>query len=150
MSNVKVPSERHLAYHRRHWQLYLLFCAVMAIGTVVAVLLPGDNPEIVLAPTAAVFMVMLAYYFAVRGRDTTEYNHELRRIEQDEWFASGRNWARRDALLTVIFAQVPLMFFMALVPPKPSVAGMGMMTTAVGCGAYTASYLLRTRARADE
>jgi hypothetical protein len=126
----------------------------MALGTVVAVLLPGENSEVVLGPAAAaaaaVFALMLAFYLVVRGRDATRYTEELRRIQQDEWFAAIRNLSRRDALLTVVFAQVPLMFFMAYVPVEPSVAGMGTMTTALGGGAFAASYLFRTRAAADE
>ena len=35
-----------------------------------------------------------------------------------------------------------LMFFMAYVPAEPSVLGMGMMTTALGCGVYAGSYLM--------
>jgi uncharacterized membrane protein YfcA len=150
MSTIKLPSERHLKYHRRQWQLYLLVGAVMAVGTVVAELLPGENPEVVLGPAAAVFMLMLALYLVVRGRDTSAYKEELTRIMQDEWFASSRNRSRRDALLTVVFAQVPLTFFMAYVPPEPSVVGMGMMTTALGGGVFAASYLFRTRTSADE
>jgi hypothetical protein len=42
------------------------------------------------------------------------------------------------------------MFFMAYVPPEPSVVGMGMMTTALGCGVMAAGYLFHSRESADE
>jgi putative transcriptional regulator len=71
-ANAFCPWKRHLAHHRRQWQPHLLYCAIMAIGMVIAV----------------------------------------------------------------------LMFFMAYVPAEPSVLGMGMMTTALGCGVYAGSYLM--------
>jgi uncharacterized membrane protein YfcA len=67
MTNGKVPSERLFKHHQRQWQLYLLFCVVMAIGSVIAVLLPGENPEVVLVPTVLVLAVMLALHLIVRG-----------------------------------------------------------------------------------
>ena len=154
MADIKVPSERHYKYHRRQWQLYLLFCSLMAIGTIFAVLIPGEQPELVLAPTAVVFTLMFALHLVVRGRNATEYKEELTRILQDEWFATSANRSYRVALATVIFAQVPLMFFVAYVPREPtvegSVLGMGMMTTALGCGAFAAIYLFHSRAGVDE
>jgi hypothetical protein len=153
MPDIRVPSEDHFRFHRRFWQVYLLFCAAMAIGTVVAVLLPGDNPAIVLVPAGGVLItlnLMIAHRLVARRRDVKEYDAELRRIGQDEWLALSRRKALRDALLAVIFAQGPLMFFMAYVPPAPSVVGMGMLTTAIGCGVYAGSYLHRSRASVDE
>jgi hypothetical protein len=85
----------------------------------------------------------------MRARGGKAYDAESKRIRQDEWITSSMRISSRDALLAVIFAQGPLMFFMAYVPPEPSVVGMGMMTTALGCGAFAWSYLYRTRASAD-
>ncbi len=150
MANIKLPSERHFRYHRHQWQLYLLYCTVIAIGTIVAVLTPGENPEFVIGPALVVFLLMFVLHLAVRGRNATEYYEELRRIAGDEWFASNQRSSGRVALLTVIFAQVPLMFFMAYVPPEPSVFGMGLMTAALACGTFAASYLFYSRASADE
>lgn len=73
---------------------------------------------------------------------------------EDECFALNANRARRVALPTVIFSQVPLMFFMAYMPPEASVEGaafgMGLMTRALGCGAFAASFLFHSRVDADE
>ena len=150
MTNGKLPSERLFKHHRRQWQLYLLFCVVMAIGTIIAILLPREDPEIVLVPAVLVFALMFALHLIERARNAEEYQEELRRINYDEWMIASRNRSLRLALLTVIFGQVPLMFFMSLVPPEPSVAGMGMMTTALGCGVFAAGYLFHGRERADE
>ena len=154
MATVKIPSERLFKYHRRQWQLYLLFCVVMAIGTVVAVLMPGDNPSVVLVPTFGILTLMFVLHVVVRGRNASEYAIELKRIGQDEWIASSMKRSSGIALRAVIFAQVPLMFFVAYVPPEAStessVVGMGMMTTALGCGVFAASFLFHSRAGGDE
>jgi uncharacterized membrane protein YfcA len=149
MADIRLPSERHYRHHRRQWQIHLLFCAVMAIGTVAAVLVPGDNPGFVLWPAGVVLILMVGAGVMMRARGGKAYDAESKRIRHDEWITSSMRISSRDALLAVIFAQGPLMFFMAYVPPEPSVVGMGMMTTALGCGAFAWSYLYRTRASAD-
>ena len=150
MTNGKLPSERLFKHHRRQWQLYLLFCSLMAIGTVVAVIIPGENPEFVLWPTSIVFALMFAIHLIVRSRNAQEFREESRRIRQDEWIVASLQRSQRQAFGAVIFGQAPLMFFMALVPPEPSVVGMGMMTTALGCGVMAAGYLFHSRERGDE
>lgn len=150
MTNGKLPSERLFKHHRRQWQLYFLFCVVMAIGSMIAVLLPGENTAVVLVPSGLVWALMFALHLIVRARNAEEYKEELRRIHQDEWMAASRNRSLRLALCTVIFGQAPLMFLMAFVPTEPSVVGMGMMTTALGCGVFAAAYLFHSRESADE
>jgi hypothetical protein len=81
---------------------------------------------------------------------TTLPQEELRRINQDEWILGSLQRSQRQALAAVIFGQVSLTFFMAYVPPEPSVFSLGMMTTALGCGATAAGYLFHSRERADE
>lgn len=122
----------------------------MAIGSVIAVLLPGENPEVVLGPAGLVLALMAALHLIVRGRNAEEFKGEFRRINEDEWIVATRDRSQRLAFLAVIFAQVPLMFFMAYVPPEPSVLGMGLMTTALGCGVFAAGYLFYSRENADE
>lgn len=147
---TKVPSERLFKHHRRQWQLYLLFCIVGAVGTVIAVLLPGDNPRVVQVPTLFVLAVMFVLHLIVRVRNAEEYQAERRRIYEDEWILGSLHRSQRQALMAVIFSQVPLMFFMAYVPPEPSVVGMGMMTVWVGCAVMAGGYLFHSRERADE
>jgi hypothetical protein len=48
--------ERHLKFHQRQWIIYLMGCAAMAVGTIIAVLTPGENPEVVLVPTGVFFL----------------------------------------------------------------------------------------------
>ncbi len=150
MTNGKLPSERLFKHHRRQWQLYLLFCVVMAIGTIVAVILPGENSEFVMVPASLVLALMVATQLILRSRNAQEYREESRRIRQDEWIVASLQRSQRQAFGAVIFGQAPLMFFMALVPPEPSVVGMGMMTTALGCGVMAAGYLFLSRERADD
>ena len=150
MPNLQLPSERHLRFHRRQWIIYLMGCTAMAVGTIVAVLTPGDNPRFVTIPTAAFFGLMIVLGLVERVRRRAEYEREGKRIWSDEWTLRGMNRAKGIALLTTIFAQAPLMFFMAYVPPKPSVVGMGVMTVALGCGTWAATYLYHTRANPDE
>jgi hypothetical protein len=93
---------------------------------------------------------MFALGFIERARRRTEFKREMKRIQKDEWIQRCMSRAVGKALLTVIFTQIPLVFFMAYVPPEPSVLGMGMMTTALGCGVMAAGYLYYTRANSDE
>jgi uncharacterized membrane protein YfcA len=150
MSDIRVPSEQFFQYHRRYWQLYLVYCVALGAGTLVAVLIPGQQPLIVVVPALVVAGLLVIYRFVVRRRDAKTHDEQLKRIERDEWVIQSRSRARRDALLTVIIAQGPLMLFMGGVPDKPSVAGMGMMTVALGAGVYTASLLRRIKPRDDE
>ena len=150
MTEVQLPSERHLKLHRRQWLLYLLGCTAMGVGTIVAVLTPGENPEYVIVPSVTLFALMFALGFFERVRHKTEFRREMRRIQQDEWTQQGQRRSVSLALRTVIFLQVPMVFFMAYIPPEPSVVGMGLMTTALGCGVMAASYLYHTRATSDE
>ena len=144
MPNVQLPSERHLRFHRRQSIIYLLGCTAMAIGTMVSVLTPGGNPRFVLFPTGTFFGLMVLLAVAARVRHRAEFARESKRIWNDEWTLRGMNRAKGIALLAVIFAQAPLMFFMADVSP-PSVAGMGGMTVAIGCGTMAAAFLYFTR-----
>ena len=154
MTDVHLPSERHFRLHRRQWFLYLLGCTAMGVGTIVAVLTPGDNSGYVIIPTFALFALMVAIGLFERVRRRTEFKREMRRIQQDEWTLRCHSRAVGQALLTVIFGQVPLMFFMAYAPPEPSIEGaamgMGLLTIALGCGAMAASYLYYIRASSDE
>lgn len=145
MSNVQLPSDRFLRFHRRQWLLYLLGCSAMAIGTIVAVLLPGKNPGVVLVPTLVFFIPMIVLLLVERVRHRTEFEREGKRIYSDEWMLRGMNRARGIAMLVTIFAQAPLVFFMSYVPPEPSVPGVSGMTVALGCGTLAASYLYLTR-----
>jgi uncharacterized membrane protein YfcA len=144
MNDIQQPFERFLKFHRRQWTLYLLGCTGMAIGTIVGVLTPGDNPRFVLFPTGAFFGLMIVLALVARVRHRAEFARESKRIWNDEWTLRGMNRAKGIALLAVIFAQAPLMFFMADVSP-PSVAGMGGMTIAIGCGTMAAAFLYFTR-----
>jgi hypothetical protein len=150
MTEIQLPSERHFRLHRRQWLLYLLGCTAMGVGTIVAVLTPGENPEYVLVPSVTLFSLMFALGFLEQARRRTEFKREMKRIQQDEWTQRGLRRSVSLALRTVIFGQVPLVFFMAYVPPEPSVIGMGLMTVALGCGVMAASYLYYTRASSDE
>jgi len=150
MSTAQPPSERHLRFHRRQWFLYLLGCTAGAVGTIFVVFDPVDKPRIVLVPTLAFFGLMIVLALVERVRRRSEFERERVRIWSDEWTIQGLNRAKGIAMLTMVFAQVPLMFFMALVPPEPSVVGMGCMTVALGCGTWAASYLYQTRANPDE
>ncbi len=150
MPTVKLPSERHLRFHRRQWIIYLLGCTAMAVGTIIAVLTPGENPEIVLIPTGGFFALMIVLGLVTRVRWRSDFAREQKRIWSDEWTLRGMQRSSRNAVLTMICAQPALAFFMALVPPEPSVVGMSMMTVALGCGTWAASYLYHTRANPDE
>jgi hypothetical protein len=122
----------------------------MAVGTIIAVLTPGENPEVVLVPTFAFFGLMIVLSVVERVLRRAEYEREKKRIWSDEWTLRGMNRSKGIAMLTIVFAQVPLGMFMSYIPPEPSVIGMGMMTTALGCGTWAASYLYHTRATPDE
>jgi hypothetical protein len=150
MTEIQLPSERHFRLHRRQWLLYLLGCTAMGVGTIVAVLTPGENPEYILVPTVTLFALMFALGLVERVRRRTEFEREMKRIQQDEWTQRGLTRSVSMALRSVIFGQVPLIFFMAYVPPEPSIVGMGCMTVALGCGVMAASYLYHTRATSDE
>ena len=145
MPTVKLPFERHLRFHRRQCIIYLLGCTAMAVGTIIAVLTPGENPEIVLIPTGGFFALMIVLGLVARVRWRSDFAREQKRIWSDEWTLRGMQRSSRNAVLTMICAQPALGFFMELVPPEPSVAGMSMMTIALGCGTWAASYLYHTR-----
>jgi hypothetical protein len=150
MSLDQLPAERALKFHRRQWFIYLMSCTAMAVGTVVAVVGPAVKPGWVILPTGLFFGVMILLAVVERLRHREEFAREGKRIPSDEWTIQGMNRAKGRALLTVILAQGPLMFFMAYVPEEPSVASMGAMTVALGCATMAASYLYQTRASRDE
>src|SRR5688572_3294558 len=112
MNDMHQPFERFLKFHRRQWTLYLLGCTAMALGTIVGVLTPGDNPWFVLLPTGAFFGLMVLLAVVARVRHRAEFARESKRIWNDEWTLRGMNRAKGIALLAVMFAQAPLMFFM--------------------------------------
>jgi len=145
MSTDQIPAERQLRFHRRQWFIYLMGCTAMAVGTIVGVIDPADMPGWVILPTGLFFGLMIVLAVVERLRHREEFAREGKRIQSDEWTIQGMNRAKGQALLMVIFAQVPLMFFMADVPAKPSVAGMGGMTIALGCATMAASFLYHTR-----
>ena len=150
MPTVELPAERYLRFHRRQWMIYLLGCTAMALGTIVAVLTPGENPEIVLVPTLGFFALMIALGLIERARRRLEFERETQRILKDEWTRQGMHRSLSIAMRTMVFAQPALGAFMTYVPPEPSVVGMGMMTIALGCGTWAASYLYYTRATPNE
>jgi hypothetical protein len=150
MIDINDSAERHLKFHRRQWIIYLMACTAIAVGTIIAVLMPGDNPRFVIAPAGALFGIMIVLALVERVRRRTEFQKERKRIWSDEWTVQGMRRAHGLAMMVVIFGQVPLMFFMAYVPLEPSVAGMGGMTVALGCGAMAAGFLYHTRAGRDE
>ena len=154
MTEIHLPSERHFRLHRRQWLLYLLGCTAMGVGTIVAVLTPGEQTGFILIPTVTLFALMFALGYFERFRRRAEFKREMKRIQQDEWIQRSLRRSVGIALRYVIFGQVPLMFFMAYVPPEPTAEGvalgMGMMTMALGCGVMAASYLYHTRAISDE
>jgi MFS family permease len=153
MLNAELPSDHHLRFHRRQSVIYLLGCTAMAIGTIVAVLTPGQQPNFVLVPTGAFFALMILLSLVERVRHREDFEREKQRIGRDEWMLQGMNRSRGFAFVVIIFAQVPLMFLMAYFPSEPSVEasvlGMGCMTVALGCGVWAASYLYYTHENPD-
>ena len=146
VTDVQLPSDRFLRFHRRQWLIYLLGCSAMAICIILAALLPGkQNPEFVAVPTLVFFIPMIVLLLVERVRRRAEFEREGKRIHTDEWMLRGMNRARGIAMLVTMFAQAPLVFFMSYVPPEPSAAGMAGMTIAIGCGTMAASYLYLTR-----
>lgn len=149
MTNLELPSEHHLRFHRRQWVIYLLACIAMAAGTVVRVLIPEETTRPLFPlhslPTFGLFALMILLSLVERVRHRAEFEREKKRIWTDEWTLRGLNRAQGIAMLTMIFAQVPLAFFMAYVPREPSVVGMCMMTGALGAGTWAATYLYFTR-----
>jgi hypothetical protein len=150
MSEVHQAAEHHLKFHRRQFFIYLLGCSAMAIGTIVAVLTPGENPGIAVGPTMGFFALMVVLWVAERVRHRAEFKREFKRIVTDEWTQRGMHRSTRIAMMTMVFAQPPLSVFMAYVPEEPSVVGMSMMTIALGCGTWAATYLYYTRPITDE
>jgi hypothetical protein len=149
MPNTQTAAEHYLKFHRRQWFIYLAGCAAMGVGTIVSVLLPGDNPRVVL-PAVSPFVLMFALALVERVRHREAFARETKRIWSDEWTREGMRRAHGLALVTVLIAQAPLMFFMAYVPDKPSVAGMGGVTIMLGCGMMAAGFLYFTRAGRDD
>jgi hypothetical protein len=150
MPNAESPSEHHLRFHRRQWIIYLLGCTTMAVGTIVMVLAPGMNSAVVRVPILALFGLLILLSVVERVMRRAEYVRERQRILADEWTRQGMNRSLSIAMRTMIFAQPFLAFFMAYVPPKPSIAGMSSMTVALGCGIWAAAYLYHTRPSPDE
>jgi hypothetical protein len=133
--------------------IYLLGCTAMAVGTIVAVLTPGDDPGIVIYPTFGLFGLMILLGLVERLRRREEYAREKERIGTDEWMVRGMHRARGFAFQATMFLQVPFMFGVAYLPPEPtvssSVAGMGGLTIAIGCALWAGSYLYFTREPVD-
>jgi hypothetical protein len=150
--STELPADRHLKFHRRQWFIYLMGCTAMAVGIMISALDPAEKPTAwAIRPTLVLFGLMIVLAVVERLRHREEFARERKRILNDEWMARGMSRAAGRALLVAMFAQAPLMFFMAYVPKKPSVAGMGGMTIALGCATLAASYLYYTRAgREDE
>jgi hypothetical protein len=148
--STEAPAERHLKFHRRQWLIYLMGCTAMAVGTIVSVLDPADKPGWVILPTGLFFGLMIVLGVVERIRHREEFARERKRIQSDEWTIQGMRRATGLALLTVILAQGPLMFFMAYAPEERSVGGMGGLTIALGCAVMAASYLYHTRVGRDE
>ncbi|MGB2718031.1 MAG: hypothetical protein WBC51_27840 [Vicinamibacterales bacterium] len=104
MPTIQLPPNRHLKFHRRQWIIYLMGCAAMAVGTIIAVLTPGENPEVVLVPTGVFFSLMIVLSLVERVRCRTGYDREKKRIWSDEWTLRGMNRSKGIAKLTMVFA----------------------------------------------
>jgi len=150
------PAERHLRIHRRQWLIYLTSCAAIAVGTYVALMIPVNRRLVFLISIVAVLGLLALVgllVLAERARHRAEYEREQERIRGDEWVQGAQNRAVRIAFGTMIMIQVPLASLFTYGPPSPhgpSVLGMAMLTMALGCGAWAASFLFLTREDLDE
>jgi hypothetical protein len=147
--------ERYYVYHKRAMGLTLLMVAGMAIYNVVQVIGTGDRTP--LAGLTGATLILIIYIVSLltvqlvtlHGRAWRVRDPQAQVILQDEWTQTNLSRARQTAFWTMLLAQWPMMFFMAYVPPEPSVVGMGILTVTLGIGAYFASYLYFSRQRSD-
>jgi hypothetical protein len=153
MVAISVPSERHYRYHILSRALALAFFTAFGAGTIVGLIRPGSQASVVLVPTAVFLLISFALGIALRGRRWLRFDPEDRIIQADEWVRANTERARRVALMTVWLAQGPLMFFVAYIPPDPtvggSVTGMAGLTMALAGIAFFGSYLVFSRVPSD-
>lgn len=151
----RVPSERYYVVYQRSMAAGLLFVVCMSVYSVLKLLRPASGrPELgdLVGPIIAVayFVLLLAIQVVtLRGRLWRAREVEAQTILRDEWILANRSRAYRTAFWVMLCAQVPMMFFMAYVPPAPSVLGMGEMTGMLGLGAFFAAYLYYSRRPSD-
>ncbi len=148
-------SERYYVYHKRAMGLTVLMVTGMAVYNLVEVIGTDDRTRLAgLTGATLILIVYIVSLLAVRlvtlgGRAWRVRDREVQAILHDEWMQTNLSRARQTAFWTMLLAQWPMMFFMAYVPPEPSVVGMGILTVMLGIGAYFASYLYFSRQRSD-
>lgn len=151
----RVPSERYYVVYQRSMVAGLLFVVCLGAYELVKVLRPASGrPEwgdlLGLVIVAAYLVLLLVMQLVtLRGRLWRARDPEVQTILRDEWTLANRSRAFQMAFWVMVWAQVPLMFFMAVVPPQPSVLGMAAMTMALGLGAFFATYLYHSRRPSD-
>ena len=149
----RIPSERHYRFHLRRMALGLAFSLALGVGMIVALVRPGPQTALVVAPTVVFMVAMIALDVALRGRRWRRPDPEDARIARDEWVRTNIGRARWVALIAIWAAQAPLMFLVAYLPPDPtvgkSVVGMSLLTMVSGGTGFFASYLIYSRQAFD-
>jgi hypothetical protein len=141
--------ERHYRFHLRRMAMGLAFNLAMAVTMVFALIRPGIQVGILLAPALVFIIASVGLNIALRGWEWPHPTVDDRHVGRDEWVQANVNRARQIALHSIYIVQVPLMFFVAYVPAVPtvstSVVGMAILTMASGGTAFFASYLFHSR-----
>jgi hypothetical protein len=146
-------TERYYRAYQRGAVVGLLLGVVTA-GLFVAVLFRLMSPGLTRATALVImplFIVTLlgVHFITLRGRLWRPGAAEAQRVLRDEW--TRRNWNRacRTGFFVVMWAQVPLAYFVTRLPPEPYVPAMAQLTMALGVTTFFASYLFHSRQQGD-
>jgi hypothetical protein len=148
-------TERYYSAYQRLIVLSLVFVVCLG-GCFLALVLGygGDRPARGGLIIGALFLVgfVAMKVNTTGGRLWGRRDPLIRTVFQDEWSRATRNRACRTAFALTMWAQVPLMWFMANVPPDPSdvgILGMAALTMTVGLAAFFGAYLYYGRQPTD-
>jgi hypothetical protein len=151
--SVRKQTERYYLAYQRGAVVGLLF-GVVAAGLFLAVLFrlmsPGLARVTALIIMALFIITLLSVHFiTLRGRLWHPRAPEAQRVLRDEWTRKNWNRACRTGFFVVMWAQVPLAYFVNGLPPEPDVPAMAALTMALGVAAFFGSYLYHSRQQGD-
>jgi hypothetical protein len=146
---AREQTEQYYVAYQRSAVVGLLF-GMVAAGLFLAALFRLMSPGLARVTALiiiALFIVTLlsVHFITLRGRLWHPRAPEAQRVLRDEWTRKNWNRACRSGFYVVMWAQVPLAYFVNGLPPEPDVPALAALTMALGVTAFFGSYLFHSR-----
>jgi len=146
---AREQTEQHYLAYQRAAVVGLLVGMVASglfLGVLFRLISPGLANVTALSIMALFVVALLAVQLiTLRGRLWRPRGPEAQRVLRDEWTRKNWNRACRTGFFVVMWAQLPLAYFVAGLPPAPWGPSMAALTMALGITAFFASYLYHSR-----